>query len=741
MYSSVRFGSMVTRVGRPEGVELGLDDTLLMIAMRTINRIKTIRATTSHWVLGLLKASLRFNPFAMHPPVLHFIISNMARGIWNCTWYTFSGRKGKNMSLITTQAVSKSFGANDIFTDVSLSIPRRARIALVGANGIGKTTLLRILIGSEEPSGGRVQRAKGIRMGFLPQEAVFESEKTLWMECLAAFDDLVKRQAELQALVENLKGTPEEQDALELYGRLQEEFEHKGGYTYEQRIRRTLTGLGFTRVDEQRPIEQLSGGQRTRAMLARLLLENPDLLLLDEPTNHLDIAAVEWLEDYLNEWEGAVLIVSHDRYFLDRAVKTIWEMTPALETYHGNYTAYLHQRQERYERRLEEYERQQRYIEKQEDYIQRNIAGQNTRQARGRQWRLESLLEESKLTKPLTDHKMHLRLQAGARSGDLVLRTHDLQVGYKDEGNPLFLCPDLILKRGECTAILGPNGAGKTTFLKTILEQIPAYDGSVQLGAGLKIGYFAQAHEGLHPEWTLMQEIEAQAPRMLPAEIRNYLATFLFKGDTVFQTVDSLSGGERGRLALACLALQGSNLLLLDEPTNHLDLPSQELLQAVLGQFNGTILLVSHDRYLIDVLATQIWEVSAEQRNLTVFKGTYSEYRLSRQPVPEKKKSAGRIEKNRSKEQKNEGLSKDQLHKRQLRLQSLEEEIAQHEHDLSMTTSHLEHLEPDSRRVYTLSQEVASLQRLLDERLNEWEELSKEITGENIQKPSRNVPT
>ncbi len=636
------------------------------------------------------------------------------------------------MSLITTQALSKSFGANDIFSGITLSIPRQARIALVGANGIGKTTLLHILEGSEEPSDGRIHRAKGIRIGFLPQEAVFESEQTLWQECLAAFEDLVKRQDELQKLAENLQGTPEEKEVLDLYGRLQEEFEHKGGYTYEQRIRQTLTGLGFNRADELRPITQLSGGQRTRAMLARLLLENPDLLLLDEPTNHLDIEAVEWLEDYLNEWEGAVLIVSHDRYFLDRAVKTIWEMTPALEVYHGNYSAYLLQRQERYERRLEEFERQQQFIEKQEDYIQRNIAGQNTRQARGRQWRLERLLEESKLSRPKTAPKMHLQLRTGERSGDLVLRTYDLQVGYRDEKKPLFSSPDLLLKRGECTAILGPNGAGKTSFLKTILEQIPAFSGRVELGAGLKIGYFAQAHELLHPGWTLMQEIEAQALRMLPAEIRNYLASFLFTGDAVFQTVSSLSGGERGRLALACLALQGANLLLLDEPTNHLDLPAQELLQAVLAQFNGTILLVSHDRFLIDALATQVWEVSAEHRNLSVFKGTYSEMRLSRQAGAEKKTSAI-PRKPLAAKVLPAGLSKDQLRKRHEKLHMLEDEVAQLERDLDMVTKQLEQAGPDSRRVYVLSQEAASLQRLLDERLNQWEELSKEIAGEGTQ--------
>jgi len=517
-------------------------------------------------------------------------------------------------------------------------------------------------------------------------------------------------------------------EILEEYGRIQHEFELEGGYTYELRIHQTLAGLGFSHNDEQRPLSQLSGGQRTRARLARLLLESPDLLLMDEPTNHLDISAVEWLEDFLEEWHGAMLTVSHDRYFLMQAVKTIWEMTPALEVYHGNYTAFLAQRSERYERRLDEFKKQQEYIGKQEEYIERNIAGQNSRQAKGRLRRLERLLSESKLVQAVQPRHFSLHLQPADRSGDLVLRTHDLQVGYPDERQPLFICPDLVLTRMECAAVLGPNGAGKTTFLKTILSQITPYSGSVEVGDSVKVGYFAQAHEGLHPGWTLLQEIEALQPKWLPGQVRNYLASFLFTGDDVFMPVSSLSGGERGRLALACLALQGANLLLLDEPTNHLDLQSQDVLQGILSEYKGTILLVSHDRYLIDALATQIWEVSPPDRSLRIFKGTYSEYRAARQQealLPAKVKATGKRteEKNASAKV----LSKDQFRKRQQSLEALEEEIAQYERDLETISSQMETIAKDSTRVYTLGQEYASLQSLLDERLNEWEKLSKEL--------------
>jgi ATP-binding cassette subfamily F protein 3 len=632
------------------------------------------------------------------------------------------------MSLISAIDLGKSYGARDIFTHITLSVPRHGRAALVGANGVGKTTLLRILLGLEEPSAGRVERAKGLRVGYLPQETTFETDNNLWDECLTVFADLVQRRRDLERLETEMGDPAKAEAALESYGRLQAEFERLGGYTFELQIHQTLTGLGFTAEDEQRPLTQFSGGQRTRALLARLLLSNPDLLLLDEPTNHLDIAAVEWLESYLADWEGAVLIVSHDRYFLDRVAKTIWEMTPALETYHGNYSAYLLQREERYQRRLEEYEKQQEFVEKEEEYIRRNLAGQNTRQAQGRRTRLERLLKEARLTPPTQGRKLHMKLEPVERSGNLVLRTYGLSVGYADEGRPLFTVPDLVLRRSECAAVIGPNGAGKTTFLKTILDQIPPYAGEVELGSSLKIGYFAQAHEGLHPQWTLMEEIQAQAPRMLPAEVRDYLAKFLFTGDDVFKPVSALSGGERGRLALACLALQGANLLLLDEPTNHLDLPAQEMLQNLLANFAGTILLVSHDRYLIDALATQVWEVVTEESALRFFEGTYSEYKIARQTEAGKGKvaSRGNEKKPDAPAQPTTRLSKDRQRRHQQRVNALEQEITRTETEMATLTGRLEQAGLEPADAQKLGQEYVRLQAVLEEKMTEWEQLSKE---------------
>ncbi len=633
------------------------------------------------------------------------------------------------MPLITATDLSKSFGARDVFAHVSLSIPHRARIGLVGPNGVGKTTLLRILLGQDDPNQGEVLRSRGLRTAYLPQQADLDGTRTLWQECLAVFNDLLERQAELARLEAQMARAEPSAALLESYGRLQHEFEHLGGYTFETRIRQTLAGLGFSAEDLERPIFQLSGGQKTRALLARLLLSSPDLLLLDEPTNHLDIAAVEWLEDTLRDFPGGVLIVSHDRYFLDQVVTTVWEMTPALEVYPGNYSAYLRQRGERYQRRLEEYEAQQAFVEKEEEYIRRNIAGQNTRQAQGRRKRLERMLEEARVTPPMEPRRLHLRLEAAGRSGDLVLRTHGLSVGYEDEGRPLFSVPDLVLRRGECAAILGPNGAGKTTFLKTLLEQIPPYAGTTELGAALKIAYFAQAHESLHPGWTLLQEIQAAAPAMQPGEARDYLARFLFTGDDVFKEVGVLSGGERGRLALACLALQGANLLLLDEPTNHLDLPAQEVLQAMLADYTGTILLVSHDRYLIDALATQIWEVFPAESALGLFEGTYSEYRAARQtgslPAPNGSAPAAVAPAPRREERSRPaGPSKMEQRKRQMRLDALEERITTLETQLTAVSRQLENPPADAGRVQRLGQEYADLQQTLDALMDEWAQLS-----------------
>src|SRR5512139_578641 len=576
------------------------------------------------------------------------------------------------MSLISASSLSKSFGAEDLFANVSFSVAKGARLALVGPNGIGKTTLLRILIGQEEPSSGSVTRARSLRIGYLPQEADFELKGTLWDVCLEPFAELIRMQGELEKLEVEMSDPAKREQALDRYGTLQHNFEERGGYVYQVQIKQVLTGLGFDPSDFEMSLDHLSGGQRTRAHLARLLLSNPDLLLLDEPTNHLDIKAVEWLEGYLTQWEGAAIIVSHDRYFLDHACNALLEMAVSgSELYRGNYSTYLQEREIRWAHRFEIFESEKGKLLKEVEYIKKNISGQNTLQAKGKLKRLTrvvqaieqagmdaavntnwSQLDIETTTSPFSVEEAERRVQAlrppqrlmpdlglhlrsTRRSGDLVIRTKNLKVGYPAEnGIPekfLFSTPDIELRRQECAALIGPNGAGKSTFLKTILGQIEPLAGEVTLGASLQIGYFAQAHEGLNPESTVLDEILTASPGMLPYQGREYLGKYLFSGDDVFKLVSMLSGGERGRLALAKLALEDTNLLLLDEPTNHLDIPSQEILQSVLDSYTGTILLVTHDRYLVDALATQIWEINPDESQMTAFNGTYSQMKDERE--------------------------------------------------------------------------------------------------------------
>lgn len=673
------------------------------------------------------------------------------------------------MSLITAVNLSKSFGANDIFSGISLSIPRGARIALVGPNGIGKTTLLCILIGLDEPSGGSVQRARGLKVGYLPQEAMLSGTHTLWEECLTAIEDLLQLEAELRRL-ETAMGVPGQADqALGRYGKLQESFELQGGYTYDTRIRQTLSGLGFIVEDFHRPLSQLSGGQRTRAVLARLLISNPDLLVLDEPTNHLDIRAVEWLEGYLSQWEGATLIVSHDRYFLDKVTDHIWEMNRTnLEVYRGNYSSYVHQRQERWELRQQNYEAEMERLSKELDYVKRNISGQNVLQAKGKLRRLsrevqaierlgfeavrqQSWLEISEQVE-ISSHLMsveeverrikalkgpshrppqlRLHLKASQRSGNLVLRTYDLQIGYQDGAKPLFRAPDLLLRRGECAAVIGPNGAGKTTFLKTLLGHMSPLAGEILLGASLDIGYFAQVRDDLIPERTLVAEIDSVAPHMLLEDIRHYLARFLFRGDDVFRKVRTLSGGESTRLALAKLSLAKANLLLLDEPTNHLDIPSQEILQEVLMEYQGTMLLVSHDRYLIDALGTQIWEIVTDERSLQVFDGGYTDYktylekqRFEQLERDESEKATPVLVKNRS------AQSSSEDRRRKKRLIEIEEQIAALESKMTILSRKLEDPPAILDEVHQLGRQYTDTQMELEQLLDEWEELHHPALG------------
>ncbi|MBC7264216.1 MAG: ABC-F family ATP-binding cassette domain-containing protein [Chloroflexi bacterium] len=624
------------------------------------------------------------------------------------------------MSVLVANNLAKYFGGQDVFSGLSFQISRGDRIALVGTNGVGKTTLLRILAGLEMPTAGTVSVARGVRIGYLSQHPETSDTRTLWDDMLTVFEDLRAQQAELHRLEQDMADPQRRETAMKRYASLLTQFELAGGYTYEERIQRVLMGLGFGRNDWNKPLSNLSGGQLTRAQLGRLLLANPDLLLLDEPTNHLDLAATEWLENYLAQWPASLLVVAHDRYFLDKVANRVWELGfGQLDQYTGNYTAYVRQRAERIARRESEYEAQQKHIARTEEFIRRYQAGQRSREARGRQKRLEQM---QRVERPQRAKTMALRLETRRRAGDNVLRLSGLVVGYD---KPLFSCPDLLLSRGERVALLGPNGCGKTTFLKTILGEVPPLKGKVTLGANVLVGYFAQGHEDLHPERTILSEL-LEVKNLSIGEARHLLGHFLFSGDEVFKPIFALSGGERGRVALAKLAVLGANFLLLDEPTNHLDIPSQEVLEEVLKGFSGTILFVSHDRYFINGIATQVWLI--EDNRLTAYEGDYSAFLERRTASVETQTGATERCTPRTRVSSAKGIERKEIVTRRKRITELESEILALEERLNALSEMLSAASAarDVDSLRELGMTYQAVEAELARRLEEW---SIEETG------------
>ncbi|HLW01309.1 MAG TPA: ABC-F family ATP-binding cassette domain-containing protein [Ktedonobacterales bacterium] len=542
------------------------------------------------------------------------------------------------MSLLSVENLTKSFGAELIFSGVSFRVDASDRIGLVGPNGAGKSTLLDIIAGRQEADSGVLSGANALRVGYLTQTAGFVPTRTLREEMLQVFADAHAWEQELHALAarmetpESFENADEYERLLDRYAELQERFEHAGGYTIEARVDQVLDGLGFTKEQQALSATSLSGGQQTRAALGKLLLQEPDLLLLDEPTNHLDLAALEWLEEYLSGWKGAIITVAHDRYFLDKVVTRVLELAfGRVEEYKGNYTRYLQQRAERLERRRKEYEEQQEYIARTEEFIRRYKAGQRSKEARGRQTLLNRM---ERLERPQDFQEMRFSLGKQIESGQVVLSTQKLAVGHpaagksvSDGASRLLIVPDMEVQRGERIGMLGPNGSGKTTLLRTITGQLAPLEGRVALGHNVLVGYYAQTHEGLNLQSSVLDEIR-QATPFSEESARTFLGRFLFSGDDVYKPISALSGGERSRLALAKLTLLGANFLVLDEPTNHLDLPSRQFLEDVLSDYDGTLLFVSHDRYFVDALATRVWMV--QDGTLINHPGNYSDYRTRR---------------------------------------------------------------------------------------------------------------
>ncbi|HEX5707199.1 MAG TPA: ATP-binding cassette domain-containing protein [Pyrinomonadaceae bacterium] len=520
--------------------------------------------------------------------------------------------------------VFKSYGAQDVLRGASLQLNPGEHVGLVGRNGAGKTTLFRLITGEESPDRGDVVRARGLNLGLLEQHVDFEPGTTVHEAALAAFENLQRIEHEMHQLEHRMAEAPEDLDAvLERYSVLQHEFERAGGFEYAAKAEAILQGVGFGRETWSLETEKLSGGQKNRLGLARLLLAEPDILLLDEPTNHLDVDGVEWLEEFLSTYKSAYVIISHDRYFLDRACTRIVELELGRAvSYQGNYSSYLEEREERREAQRRAYENQRHLIAKTEEFIRKNLAGQKTKQAKSRRNMLARMERLDAI--PVDQSSGDFRLRKVERAGTYVLTAKEAAVGYP--GRVLAADITFALKRGECLGIIGPNGAGKTTFVKTVLGKIPPLAGELRWGANVTTGYYSQQLDDLDERNEIIMELRrVAAPGATAGELRGFLAKFLFTGDDVYKHVRDLSGGEKGRLALAKLIYSQVNVLVLDEPTNHLDIPSRESLEEALDAYEGTIVTISHDRYFLDRVATQILALDGEGSS-EHYDGDYTEY-------------------------------------------------------------------------------------------------------------------
>lgn len=524
------------------------------------------------------------------------------------------------MERIRMIGLGKSFGVRQVFSNVSFEIKEGDRIALVGPNGAGKSTLLKCILGIEELDEGQVVMSPVASIGYLQQD-VNLGDASLAEEIEKAWEDVHALENKLQELTTYLETHEASESDLQRLDYLQNRLEWLGGYDYEQKTKRIVYGLGFTDEDLYKPANAFSGGQKTRINLAKALVRRPDFLFLDEPTNHLDMEMLEWLEGYLSSYRGGILIVSHDRYFMDRIVTGVVELDHhKATTYRGNYSRYVAQREERLKADTIAYEKQQEYIKKTEEYIDKYRAGIKSKMARGRQSQLNRL---ERLEAPRTSHSLDFKFPPAAMSADKVLVLDHVSIGYKTD-DPIIDDVSIVVRRGESVALIGPNGAGKSTMVKAIVGELFPIEGHIDIGNRVQVGYFSQEHEELHDRWQVVDEI-INNYNFTEEKARNVLGSFLFKGDDVFKLVGDLSGGERARLALLKLFLQGDNFLILDEPTNHLDVPTREIVERALQQFGGTCFIISHDRYFLDQVSTRT--LVLENKGFTEYLGNYSYYK------------------------------------------------------------------------------------------------------------------
>lgn len=633
------------------------------------------------------------------------------------------------MIILQANKIERSFAGEVLFDNINLQVDERDRIALVGKNGAGKSTLLKILVGEEEPTSGEINKKKDISLSYLAQDSRFESENTIYDEMLHVFNDLRRTERQLRQMeLEMGEKSGEDLDKLMSdYDRLSENFRQAGGFTYEADIRAILNGFKFDESMWQMKIAELSGGQNTRLALAKMLLEKPNLLVLDEPTNHLDIETIAWLENYLVNYSGALLIVSHDRYFLDKVATITLDLTKhSLDRYVGNYSRFVELKEQKLATEAKNYEKQQKEIAALEDFVNRNLVrASTTKRAQSRRKQLEKM---ERLDKPEAGKKAaNMTFQSKKTSGNVVLTVENTAIGY--DGEVLSQPINLDLRKMNAVAIVGPNGIGKSTFIKSIVDQIPFIKGEKRFGANVEVGYYDQTQSKLTPSNTVLDELWNDFKLTPEVEIRNRLGAFLFSGDDVKKSVGMLSGGEKARLLLAKLSMENNNFLILDEPTNHLDIDSKEVLENALIDFDGTLLFVSHDRYFINRVATHVLELS--ENGSTLYLGDY-DYYIEKRATAEMSQTEEASTSNQAKEAspvndyQAQKESQKEVRKFMRQIESLEAEIEELESQSQAISEQM--LETnDADKLMELQAELDKISHRQEEAMLEWEELSEQV--------------
>ena len=640
------------------------------------------------------------------------------------------------MILLQINQLCKYYGADIILSNIKLEVQKQDRIALVGRNGAGKSTLLKIIAGHLSYDSGDIIKPKEVKIGYLAQDTGLESNLSIWEEMLSVFAELRQQEQKLRSLETKmsdpaiLQNESDYEKVLKEYDILQVEFKEKGGYQFEADIRSVLHGLNFQSFDYDTKISSLSGGQKTRLALGKLLLSKPDILILDEPTNHLDIETLSWLEQYLQGYEGAILIVSHDRYFLDKVVNQVYEISrQQITKYIGNYSSYLDKKAENYEREMKLFEKQQDEVSKLQDFIQRNLArASTTKRAQSRRKQLERM---ELMDRPLGNEKSaSFSFDIEKQSGNEVLYVDSLAIGYDDDAVSQNI--NLRMTRGESIALVGPNGIGKSTLLKTIMKKLSPLKGDFRYGTNVTIGYYDQQQAELSSNKKVLNELWDEYPLKSEKEIRTVLGNFLFSGDDVLKIVSTLSGGEKARLALAKLMMQKANLLILDEPTNHLDLDSKEILENALVEYPGTILFVSHDRYFINRIASKVVELSKE--GSSEYLGDYDYYvekKLEQQELKEldeQKKEAGQPAKQEKTSYQQDKEAKKLERQRLRRIEEIEGTIEELEQKIETNEQLLCDPEvfQDHERSLQIHEEVEKLKQEVEQLMDEWTLLADE---------------